>query len=150
MSTATDAADRLDQLSILIANELQAFRGAVAAPKAQASQNQSLLNLEHAVSEARKTVARFDATIEQLIQNMKSTAQDSAFAIPDVNGRPGPVRNQDHVGAQIMQTALELKNSLLARARSAFQLAQLEQRIAESAPPAIYEPSHEGEPVEAA
>jgi hypothetical protein len=136
VTTASLAADRLDSLLTAVAQELESFRAATAAPKAEAAANRSLLSLESLIRQGRETVVRFDSTADQIIVNIKAAADGSAVQMQSATGGPGPIKNEDEAGKQIMALAASLKDTLLARARAAFQLAALEQRYAMEAPPA--------------
>ena len=146
VTTADLAANRLDNLLVAVTQELASYRAAIAAPKAQALQNRSLLSLENLIEQGQRTVDKFDATADEIIANIKAVAAGSASQMKNWNGTPGPIKNEDAARQQIMALATSLTDTLLARARSAFQLQVLVDRLAQSAPAASYEPSHEGEP----
>ena len=130
------AADRLDNLLTAVTQELASYRAATAAPKAQALQNTSLLSLETLIAQGQRTVSQFDATVDELIADIKNVAAGSAMQAKAWDGGPGPIRSEDAAAKQIMTLSVSLKDSLLARARSAFQLRMLEARLAQSAPSA--------------
>lgn len=147
MSVESIAVTRLESLIVAAQQELEAVRKASAATKAAGAGSTSLLSLDYAAAQAREHVARFDAAIESTIASMKSAAANSVIVVPTITGAPGPVGNVSTADREITVLANDLKNSLLARARAAFQLEQLESKLAESRPfvPA-YSPSSEGEP----
>jgi hypothetical protein len=146
MSVQDLAVTRLEAIIIAAQQEIEAVRKASATTKAAGAVSTSLLNLDYAAAQAREHVARFDATIEDLIVRMKSAAAASVTVVPTVTGAPGPVGNVSNADREIMTLANDLKNSLLARARAAFQLGQLEAKLAESRPAPAYTASAEGEP----
>jgi hypothetical protein len=134
MSVATEAADRLEQLTELITTELQQFRAATAPSRTAAAQRSERQQLETVFANSQRELDRFDEDIQATFQSAQAVAANSVVEL-----HAGFVTNSPESVVEVQRLTSHLKDLLLAKARKQRQHEQLEIRIAPILAPHVEE-----------